>query len=322
MVDLFHQIFLQVSDENQVKDFDSLLYILDIIVVQPPKYFIAKEEDGNEIGEPIGVPMFLVFDLLSNTSAAFDLFRMPAFNMAMKSLLDSWGEYLTTEDSNRSLNNQDEGWFSDAALTSLEEGRGIFNETYRDTGERAARRRPEKKHVIHNACESTVYRIAYNVQAHDQFWLKGQAYSLYDMLDRDAETATKFVGGTIYQAFLSPFDYHRWRSPVDGVISRVVNVPGTYYAVLPDGGADPDDPDFKPGDPHGALIRSQAWLTISAARALIFIEADNRDIGLMCFVGVGMVEVSTCETKVTFADNVAVDQHLLVNSIIAQVEKA
>ncbi len=74
----------------------------------------------------------------------------------------------------------------------------------------------------------------------------------------------------------------------------------------------------------------------------------------MCFIGVGMAEVSTCtlsvtdgqavstgdelgmfhfggsshslifgpQTKVTFADNVVVDQHLWVNSIIAQVAPA
>ncbi|OBZ67911.1 Phosphatidylserine decarboxylase proenzyme 3 [Grifola frondosa] len=320
MVDLFNQIFLQVSDENQVKDFDSLLYMLDIIVVQPPKYHIAKDESGNVIGEPIGVPVYLLFDLLSNTSAAYDLFRKPAFNAALKDLLDSWGQYLTTEDSNSSLNDQDEGWFSDLALTSLEEGRGIFNETY----------------------------------DHDQFWLKGQAYSLYDMLNRDDEFAKQFVGGTVYQAFLSPLDYHRWRSPVDGTIAKVVVVPGTYYAVLPDAGAEVGDPDLKPGDPHGALIRSQGWITLSAARALIFIQADNPDIGLVGFIGVGMAEVSTCEvtvvdgqkvatgdelgmfrfggsshtlifgpqTKVTFPDSVVVDQHLWVNSIIAQASKA
>jgi phosphatidylserine decarboxylase len=35
-----------------------------------------------------------------------------------------------------------------------------------------------------------------------------------------------------------------------------------------------------------------------AARALIFIEADNPDIGLMCVMPVGMAEVSTCQITV------------------------
>ncbi|KAF8660117.1 hypothetical protein AX16_001641, partial [Volvariella volvacea WC 439] len=358
-----------------VKNFDELLYFLDRIIVGPPKFHIAKDEQGNPIGEPIGVPVYLLFDLLSNTSAGYDLFRKPAFNAALKDLLDSWGKYLTTPDSNSSLTDEPEGWFSAVALQSLEEGRGEFNSTYVTPDPNAVNRgysswdefftreiqdtarpvqEPGNPTLIHNACESTVYRIATNVQDHDQFWLKGQAYSLYDMLGRDDESARLFVGGTVYQAFLSPQDYHRWRSPINGTITKAVLLPGTYYAALPDAGAEPDDPDLKPGDPHGALIRSQAWITMAATRALIYIQADNPDIGLICFIGVGMAEVSTCgisvqpgqhvntgdelgmfhfggsshtviygpQVKVTFADHVKIDTHLWVNSIIAQVSKA
>ena len=35
-----------------------------------------------------------------------------------------------------------------------------------------------------------------------------------------------------------------------------------------------------------------------ATRALIFIEADNPEIGLMCVIPVGMAEVSSCEITV------------------------
>jgi phosphatidylserine decarboxylase len=174
------------------------------------------------------------------------------------------------------------------------------------------------------------------------------------MLNRDDTMAKQFINGTVYQAFLSPQDYHRWHSPVDGTIVKAEIVPGTYYAVLPDPGAPVGDPDLKPGDPRGALIRSQSWLTLSSTRALIYIEADNPKIGLIGFIGVGMAEVSTCEitvkkhqkvstgdelgmfhfggsshalifrpeAKIVFADNVVVDQHLLVNSIIGQDQNA
>ncbi|KAJ6459522.1 phosphatidylserine decarboxylase-domain-containing protein [Mycena sanguinolenta] len=67
--------------------------------------------------------------------------------------------------------------------------------------------------IIVSACESTVFRIEHNLQLHDQFWLKGQRYSLYDMLDHDDTFAEAFIGGTVYQAFLSLADYHRWHSP-------------------------------------------------------------------------------------------------------------
>jgi len=332
---------------------------------------MAKDEQGNIIGEPIGVPMLLLFDLLSNTGAAYDLFRRPAFNVALKDLLDAWGEYLQTPDSAKTLNDGDEGWFTSFSIQNLEHGRGVFNETYVCPDPSSVSRgytswdafftrqiqpqvRPvmfsENKSFIHSACESTVYRIQTSVKHHDQFWLKGQVYSLHDMLNRD-EQAKIFEGGTVYQAFLSPQDYHRWHCPVDGTIVRTELVPGTYYAVIPDSGAPDGDPDLHPGDPHGALIRSQGWLTHSSARAIIYIQADNPDIGLMAFIGVGMAEVSTCDilvkegqkvktgdevgmyhfggsshalifrpqTKITFADEVKLDKHLLVNSVLAQV---
>ena len=45
------------------------------------------------------------------------------------------------------------------------------------------------------------------VEPSDQFWLKGQYYSLGDMLNYD-ELAEQFYGGTVYQAFLSALSYH------------------------------------------------------------------------------------------------------------------
>jgi len=40
---------------------------------------------------------------------------------------------------------------------------------------------------------------------------------------------------------------------------------------------------------------SQGYLTEVATKAIIFIEADNPYIGLMCLIAVGMQEVSSCE---------------------------
>ena len=37
----------------------------------------------------------------------------------------------------------------------------------------------------------------------------------------------------------------------------------------------------------------------TATRAIIFIEADDAEIGLMAFIGVGMAEVSMCQITVT-----------------------
>lgn len=43
---------------------------------------------------------------------------------------------------------------------------------------------------------------------------------------------------------------------------------------------------------------AQSYITAVATRAIVFIESDNNDIGLMAFIGVGMSEVSTCDMRI------------------------
>ncbi|KAH6911377.1 phosphatidylserine decarboxylase [Coprinopsis sp. MPI-PUGE-AT-0042] len=302
----------------------------DRVTGVPTVRFHQADDEGNDTGEAVGAPMFVLFHLLCNTSAGYDLFRKPIFNAAFKDVLDSWGHFLASDASSTSLHANEGGWFTQKALESLEGGRGEFNATYVCPDPTAVNRgftswdsfftrqlqpsarpilHPEDKSLLYNACESTVHRTAYKVKKRDHFWLKTQPYSLYDMLNRDEHDAERFVGGTVYQAFLCPLDYHRWHAPVDGVVAKVVQVPGTYFSALPDSDAEGSNL-ANAGDPFGVMDRSQAWLTISAARVLIFIEADNPAIGLMCFIAVGMGEVSTCEALVKVGDNVKAGQEI------------
>ncbi|KAJ3873432.1 phosphatidylserine decarboxylase [Lentinula edodes] len=334
LFDLLGQAFLQAAPENRIQNLEQLLYCLDEVVVAAPKFQVVRNGRGAVTGgEPIGVPLYLILDLLSNTAAGFDLFRNARFNIVLKSLLDSWGNYLQGAESNNTLNDSDEGWFGKIGLATLEYDRGIFNEIYECPDETAVNRgftswdsfftrkfkpgaRPIQKpeppnFFIYNACESTVVRKTTGVEEHDQFWLKGQAYSIYDILARrDDELARSFIGGTVYQAFLSPYDYHRWHSPVDGTIREIQIIEGSYYAALPDEGAEETDFDFQLGDPRGAIIRSQPWLTQAATRAIIYIDADNKDVGCLVFVGVGMVEVSTCQVTVSEGQRVSIGDEL------------
>jgi phosphatidylserine decarboxylase len=137
-----------------------------------------------------------------------------------------------------------------------------------------------------NACESAPYRIAKNVKRLDKFWIKSQPYSLEHIMAGDALT-DKFVGGTIYQAFLSALNYHRWHSPISGKVVKAYVIDGSYYSETLSEGFDPTGEN-----------ESQGYITELATRALIFIEADNPDIGLMCIMPVGMTEVSSCQITV------------------------
>lgn len=153
---------------------------------------------------------------------------------------------------------------------------------------------PDDDAVIANACESRVFNVQSDVRLRDRFFAKGQRYSLLDMLAHDA-LAPSFVGGTVYQAFLSALSYHRWHSPVSGTVRRAFVVDGTYFS----------EPLFEgPGDATvreidtGGISVAQGYLACLAARAVIVLEADNKDLGLVAFVGIGMDEVSTCDITV------------------------
>ena len=96
----------------------------------------------------------------------------------------------------------------------------------------------------------------------------------------------------------SVFSYHRWNSPVDGTIVKAYNLPGSYYAedlYKGYGSVTPDD---------SQATASQEFLTSTSTRAVFFIKADNPKIGLMCFVAVGMSEVSSDEITVKVGQHV------------------
>ncbi|WP_404840871.1 phosphatidylserine decarboxylase [Alkalilimnicola ehrlichii] len=105
--------------------------------------------------------------------------------------------------------------------------------------------------VVVNACESAPYKLAQKVRRTDKFWIKAQPYSLAHMLDGDP-LVDLFVGGTVYQAFLSALSYHRWHSPVSGRIVKTCVVDGTYYSETLTEGPD------RPGRTHRRAI-SPRW---------------------------------------------------------------
>ena len=106
------------------------------------------------------------------------------------------------------------------------------------------------------------------------------------------EMAEKFYGGTVYQAFLSAKSYHRWHSHVSGLIMQTELVDGSYYSQTYTIKNDPYAPN-----------ESQAYLAQVAARGIVYIQADNPDIGLMAFISIGMSEVSTNEIAVKTGDH-------------------
>jgi phosphatidylserine decarboxylase len=227
-------------------------------------------------------------------------------------MFESWADYLNSFNSTDVLHKDKDGWFSADALQKLvqdfknESGETMkfeeifncdpsdptygyksfddfFNRTLK-TGIRPVQF-PDHDDVINAACEAVYYSHTFSAKPMDEFWIKGEPYSLNHMLNNDPDYAESFEGGTVYQGFLQVTGYHRWHSPVTGVIKKIITVPGTYFAQSP----------AVLGEKENPYVRSLAFITSITTRMLIFIESDNPSIGLMCFIAIGMTEISTCE---------------------------
>lgn len=292
-------------DENdptgspQITSYESMFRMIDYIISRAPEYVPPEEKAKRAL---IGFPINAILDWCMGTQAGYAFFLDERVNKHFEKILKAWCRYLSSEESAYVLNNKEnEGWLCKSALEELHMEQYIYNSSEEHYGFKSwndfftRKFKPDSRpiadadkdpYVITNACESQPYKISTNVQKDTKFWLKSQPYSLEYMLNHD-ESADLFVGGTVYQAFLSATRYHRWHSSVDGTVVRCFNVPGTYYAEVntyPYDGAGPNN--------------SQGYITHVAARAVILIESDNPDIGLMAFIAVGMAEVSSCVISV------------------------
>ena len=65
------------------------------------------------------------------------------------------------------------------------------------------------------------------------FQAKGHHYSTTALVGGDAKLAAQFDNGTFATIYLSPRDYHRIHMPCDGVLRRMVYVPGDLFSVNP-----------------------------------------------------------------------------------------
>jgi phosphatidylserine decarboxylase len=71
------------------------------------------------------------------------------------------------------------------------------------------------------------------IQQDQIFQAKGHRYSSTALVGGDATLAAEFQDGHFATLYLSPRDYHRIHMPCDGVLRRMVYVPGDLFSVNP-----------------------------------------------------------------------------------------
>ncbi|KAI9370270.1 Phophatidylserine decarboxylase-domain-containing protein [Aspergillus egyptiacus] len=309
----------------QIRDYHHMLRVLNYLLTTAPSWSDYSFRAGL-----VGLPINAIFAWSMGTPSGYAAYMDPEVNAMVKKILDAWGAYLKSPDSANVLDGSDNGWFGETAKRKLVDVANapsgsayafhelfvcdpsathhgfqswdhFFTREFRPGVRPVAS--PDDGNIIVNACEAQPYRVARDTKGNDTFWIKEQPYSVFDMLAHDP-LAVQFVGGTVYQGYLSALSYHRWHAPVSGRIVKAYVVDGTYYSAPPfkiqwDAGLGEENRI----DPL-ALMTAQEYLSCVATRAIIFIECDKPAVGLMAFLGVGMCEVSTCDITVSEGQHV------------------
>jgi phosphatidylserine decarboxylase len=313
-----------------------MLYLFNTLLTEVPEYFLVK--DPEVPSGLIGFPFNVIVDWPMGTESGRQFFLDPRVNESLKAILNKWNEFLSNPNGRTGQEgggNQaliDAGWSSDIAVQQLEKKandatpdskrkftelfehpaggtqENFFNYPHWDaffTRKFRAGVRPVGDGALVNACESFPLSFDTDVSGRTTFWLKGMPYSLHDMLGatrdvRVSQYVDKFVGGTVYQAFLSADSYHCWNAPVNGTVVYRSLIDGTYFAETAasgfggSSGPDPAGPDM-----------SQRYITHIAARGVLIVDTNvenGSQIGLVGFVPVGMSEVSTCQWEDSTAE--------------------
>lgn len=96
------------------------------------------------------------------------------------------------------------------------------------------------------------------------------------------------MGGTVYQAILCPWYYHRWHAPISGTIVKQYKIGGKYFML---------NPSFGLGGIHGGIenyVKSLPMLSMVSVREIIIIKINDGSGRLVALVEIGMTEVSSC----------------------------
>ncbi|KAK7755464.1 hypothetical protein SLS62_002393 [Diatrype stigma] len=291
------------DDEDPPRSYEDLIDMINEIFRLAPSF-----------GD-LGPPMYMIMARIMDTQGGFSAFTKENLNMHFKKMFVAWSLFLSSKDSRDVLNDGNNGWFGVEAknmmmeqypdrafedvficdptveyygFTSYED---FFNRRFRDPETDRPTGDLTNDAIVSSATESTSYAYQEKVQKYDELFIKDEAYSLQHLLA--GHNVEDFVSGTVLQGFLNTTGYHRWHAPVNGTIRQIVDIPGTYFAQAPNTIGEPvDDLEAPP------YLRSLRFFSNTAARQLIFIQADNLQIGLMCVVSIGMTEISTCQATV------------------------
>jgi phosphatidylserine decarboxylase len=278
-----------------IRSVDQLTYSLDYITKTGPLY----NSDPNKRN---AFPMSTIFAYMMMTTAGEAAFRYDPINNAIRAILQEWCAFLNSDKSLYVLNEGAFGWLSPSAFEFNKLWEFIIPnrsaphwgwKSYNDYFHRQIKSKdrpisePNNPKVIVSANDGTVYAIASNVKAQDKFWIKGQPYSLENVLNNNSKYVKIFTGGYVFQTFLSGANYHRWRAPIDGTVVHTELVDALMFSDAESAGFDPN-----------AGILSLGYEASVNTRGLVYIQSPDPVIGMVCVIPIGITEISSISIQV------------------------
>ncbi|CBX95063.1 predicted protein [Plenodomus lingam JN3] len=236
------------AGHKQIRDYNHLLEVFSHLLTTAPEWSDHDYSVGI-VGTPFNAVLDWQVDLTTHmehiltsynrpmgTPSGYAFFLDPEVNKMIKKILNTWAKFLDSPESAYVLGSDKIGWFSDHAVQDLATVANIGQTSYKF--EELYKCDPSKEHwgfkswddffvrhlhedkrpvaspeddtVIANACEAKPYNVARDIKARDRFWIKGQPYSLIDMLSMDP----------LYEQFLSSLACARERQGRQGVRRR------------------------------------------------------------------------------------------------------
>jgi len=93
-----------------------------------------------------------------------------------------------------------------------------------------ARPFPEDPQVIMSPADGVISEFG-KIDSGRLLQAKGKYYRLQELLGNDHLLADQFSEGEFLTIYLAPKDYHRVHMPIDGVLKKMIHVPGKLFSV-------------------------------------------------------------------------------------------
>jgi phosphatidylserine decarboxylase len=127
------------------------------------------------------------------------------------------------------------------------------------------------KAVIVSDSRAVVYPT---VEATRKLWIKGNEFTIANLI-RDKDRAERWDDAAVASFRLSPQDYHRFHSPVEGTVKWFKQIPGYYYQVDP--------------------VALQSSVNVLTENARCCVALESKEFGDVLFVAIGATDVGTVE---------------------------